>query len=165
MSLGFFTSSMCAQPLSGVQLFGTPLSTGFSVHAPLPGSSVHGILQAGTLEWVAMPSSRGSSQPRDQTQVFHVAGRFSPSELPAMLPGLTQESAISCWSARQLRHWGLAGCWLGCLGHVSLSFPSGLAWAGTPGEGFPAKPERASLMAQALPSFCDICFSLTGVVD
>ena len=30
-----------------------------------PGSSVHGILQARTLEWVAMPSSRGSSQPRD----------------------------------------------------------------------------------------------------
>ena len=31
------------------------------------GSSVHGILQAGILEWVAMPSSRGSFQPRDQT--------------------------------------------------------------------------------------------------
>ena len=33
-----------------------------------PGSSVHGILQARILEWVAMPSSRGSSQPRDQSQ-------------------------------------------------------------------------------------------------
>ena len=33
----------------------------------LPGSSVHGILQGGILEWVAIPSSRGSSQPRDQT--------------------------------------------------------------------------------------------------
>ena len=32
-----------------------------------PGSSVHGILQARILEWVAIPSSRGSSQPRDQT--------------------------------------------------------------------------------------------------
>ena len=32
------------------------------------GSSVHGILQAGILEWVAIPYSRGSSQPRDQTQ-------------------------------------------------------------------------------------------------
>ena len=32
----------------------------------LPGSSVHGILQAQILEWVAMPSSRGSSQSRDQ---------------------------------------------------------------------------------------------------
>ena len=34
-----------------------------------PGSSVHVILLARTLEWVAMPPSRGSSQPRDQTQV------------------------------------------------------------------------------------------------
>ena len=41
-----------------------------------PGSSVHGILQARVLEWVAMSSSRGSSQPRDQTQVSHIAGRF-----------------------------------------------------------------------------------------
>ena len=34
----------------------------------LTGCSVHGILQARILEWVAMPSSRGSSQPRDQTE-------------------------------------------------------------------------------------------------
>ena len=39
----------------------------------LPGSSIHGILQARILEWVAMPSSRGSSQPRDGTQVFSVS--------------------------------------------------------------------------------------------
>ena len=38
----------------------------------LPGSSVHGIPQARILEWVAMPSSRGSSQPRDQTLVSYV---------------------------------------------------------------------------------------------
>ena len=42
-----------------------------------PGSSVHGILQAGTVEWVAMTSSRGSSRPRDQT---HIAGGFFISE-------------------------------------------------------------------------------------
>ena len=35
-----------------------------------PGSSVHGIFQAEILEWVAMLSSRGSSQPRDRTHVF-----------------------------------------------------------------------------------------------
>ena len=35
-----------------------------------------GILQARILEWVAMPSSRGSSQPRDPTQVSHIAGGF-----------------------------------------------------------------------------------------
>ena len=38
-----------------------------------PGSSVHGILQARTLEWVAMPSSRGSSRPRDQTHIFRMS--------------------------------------------------------------------------------------------
>ena len=35
-----------------------------------------GILQARILEWVAMTYSRGSSQPRDQIQVSHIAGRF-----------------------------------------------------------------------------------------
>ena len=35
-----------------------------------------GGLQAGILEWVAIPFSRGSSQPRDLTQVSHIAGRF-----------------------------------------------------------------------------------------
>ena len=34
-----------------------------------PGSSVHGILQARILEWVAIPSSRGSSQPKDWTRI------------------------------------------------------------------------------------------------
>ena len=42
----------------------------------LPDTSVHEVLQARILEWVAMPSSRGSSQPRGRTQVSHIAGRF-----------------------------------------------------------------------------------------
>ena len=41
-----------------------------------PGSCVYGISQAGILEWVAVPFSRGSSQPRDRTQVSHSAGGF-----------------------------------------------------------------------------------------
>ena len=41
-----------------------------------PGSSVHGILQERILEWTAIPFSRGSSQPRDQTQVSCIAGRL-----------------------------------------------------------------------------------------
>ena len=51
----------------------------------LPGSFVHGILQARTLEWVAMPSSRGSSQPRDQTHmscVSCIAGRCFTADSP-----------------------------------------------------------------------------------
>ena len=42
----------------------------------LPGSSVHGILQVRILEWVAMPFSRRSYQPRDRTQVSHIVGRY-----------------------------------------------------------------------------------------
>ena len=41
-----------------------------------PDSSVHGISQARILEWVAIPFSRGSSQPRDWTQVSCIASRF-----------------------------------------------------------------------------------------
>ena len=41
-----------------------------------PGSSVQGILQARTLEWVVIPFSRGSSWPRDRTWVSSIAGRF-----------------------------------------------------------------------------------------
>ena len=41
-----------------------------------PGSSVHGIFQARTLKWVAIPFSKGSLQPRDQTQVSCIAGRY-----------------------------------------------------------------------------------------
>ena len=41
-----------------------------------PGSSVHGVLQARILEWVAVPSSSGSSPPGDGTQVSCIAGRF-----------------------------------------------------------------------------------------
>ena len=41
-----------------------------------PGSSVPGILQGRILEWVAIPFSKGSSRPRDQTQVSCVAGRL-----------------------------------------------------------------------------------------
>ena len=42
----------------------------------LPGSSDHGILHARILEWVMIPISRGSSQPRDRTQVSRIAGEF-----------------------------------------------------------------------------------------
>ena len=45
-----------------------------SVDCSPPGSSVHGILQARILEWVAISFSRGSSQPRDQTRVSCIVG-------------------------------------------------------------------------------------------
>ena len=51
---------LICKSLSHVRLFATPWAI-----AHLPGSSVHEILQASTLEWVAVLSSRESSQPRD----------------------------------------------------------------------------------------------------
>ena len=47
--------------------------------------TVHGILQAKILDWVAAPFTRGSSQPRDQTQVSHVAGGFFTSSATSLL--------------------------------------------------------------------------------
>ena len=47
-----------------------------STDCSLPGFSVHGILQAGIPEWTAIPFSRGVSQPRDETLVSCIAGRF-----------------------------------------------------------------------------------------
>ena len=44
------------------------------IYSP-PGSSLHGILQARILEWVAISFSRGSSRPRDQARVSRIAGR------------------------------------------------------------------------------------------
>ena len=65
---------VCAQLLQSCPTLCDPME-----HS-LPGSSVHGLLQARTLEWVAMPSSRGSSQLRGGTHIFCgscIAGRFS----------------------------------------------------------------------------------------
>ena len=42
--------------------------------------TVHGILQAGILEWVTFPFSRGSSQPRDRAQVSCIVGDSLPTE-------------------------------------------------------------------------------------
>ena len=50
------------------------------IDCSLPGSSVHEISQAKIPEYVAMPSSRGSSQPRDRTRASCIAGRFLTTE-------------------------------------------------------------------------------------
>ena len=62
--------SCCAWSLNHIQLF----STSWTVACQEP--LFMGIFQARILEWVAMPSFRGSSQPRNRTQVSHISGRF-----------------------------------------------------------------------------------------
>ena len=62
-----------------------------------PGSSVQGIFQARILEWVTMPSSRGSSQPRDRTHVPYVSCIWQVSSLslvPAGKPGCCISSIL-----------------------------------------------------------------------
>ena len=68
-----FIFAVCCTMLSHVWLFVIRWT------AAQPGSSAHGISQARILEWVAISSSRGSSQPRDRTRIFRdscIAGRF-----------------------------------------------------------------------------------------
>ena len=104
--LGVFGASLVAQMVKNLPAmrktwvrslgWDDPLEEGMAVHSSVlawripgtgkpgglpsmglqPRSSVHGILQARILEWVAMLSSRGSSQLRFQTQVSSIAGRF-----------------------------------------------------------------------------------------
>ena len=63
----------CAELLSHVQLFATPWT------AASPALLSMAILQARILKWVAMPFFRGSSQPRDRTQVSRIEGGFLTS--------------------------------------------------------------------------------------
>ena len=67
---------VCAQLLQLCPVLSDP------VDCSPPGSSVQGILQERIPEWVAMPSSRGSSQPRNQTHISCIVGRFFTSEPP-----------------------------------------------------------------------------------
>ena len=71
--------------LSHVQLFVTPWT------CSLPGSSVHGVFQAKTLEWVAIPFSRGPSWPRDWTRSLALQEDSLPSEPPGK-PQLTERA-------------------------------------------------------------------------
>ena len=96
------------------------------VDCSLPGSSIHGILQARVLEWVTISFSRGSSWPRGRTQVSRIAGRCftlwatkkargaikqkCDSEHPSLFVSFWRECFLSftvkndiCW-----RHWEIS---------------------------------------------------------
>ena len=67
-----------------------------------PGYPRHGILQARILEWVAFPFSRGSPQPRDRTQVSHIASGFFTNwaikeGLPSQEKEMITHSSILAW--------------------------------------------------------------------
>ena len=70
----------------------------------LLGSSVHGVLQARILEWVAIPFSKGSSQPRDGTWVSCIAGGFFTvlSHLGSLREGRTNKPSEENGKQREL---------------------------------------------------------------
>ena len=70
---GFFTSWTTREAQEVAQFCLTLCNP---MNCSLPGSSVHGILQARILEWVPLSVSTVSSQPKDRTQVSCIAGRF-----------------------------------------------------------------------------------------
>ena len=66
----YFIMYVCAKSLQLCLILFDPIDC-----SP-PGSSVHGILQARTLEWIVVPSSRGSSWPRDETHIPCIGRRI-----------------------------------------------------------------------------------------
>ena len=99
----------------------------------LPGSSVRGILQARILEWVAISSSRGSSQPRDQICIPALEDRFfitsatweapSTEQRPQRQPPLEPLRSSSAASQPPANHWGA------CSSHYRGLQLTGLQWS------------------------------------
>ena len=111
-----------------------------------PGSSVHGISQARMLERVAIPFSRGSSQPRDWTQVPCISGRF-----------------FTIWAIREAQKWkwkSLSCVWLFAAHGLyiqSMEFSRKEYWSGWP---FPSpgdlpnpgiEPRSPTMQVDSLP--------------
>ena len=74
LALMIYSGIKKVKSLSRVQLFATPWTVTYQA-PPSMGFSLHGILQARILEWVAISFSRGSTRPRDQTGVSHISGK------------------------------------------------------------------------------------------
>ena len=105
---------VCVCVCTRTKLFQSCLTLCDPMGCSQPGSSVHGTLQARILEWVAMPSSRGSSQPRDQACILMspaLAGRFltinTTWEAPAQpLPSSKTQTVLRLHS-HPCGHWPL----------------------------------------------------------
>ena len=76
------------------------LLSNYSMHCSPPGSSVHGIVQASILEWVAISFSRWSSWSRDQTRISCIASGFFTTE-PL---GKSHNNNINDWKTTIKKH-------------------------------------------------------------
>ena len=89
-----------------------------------PSFSVHGILQARILEWVAILFSRGSSQLRDRTWVSSIAGRLLPSEPSGKPTTLARGPFEYTWCYGTLQFWSQLCCFL----VAAVSWPQKWNW-------------------------------------
>ena len=78
-----------------------------------PGSSVHGILQTRTLEWVAMPSSRASSPSRDGTQVSYFGSAIWEAHMQTHRQNYNRNLEISAFICKH-KLWGGLNGWVIC---------------------------------------------------
>ena len=123
----------------------------------LPGSSIHGILQARILGCFAMPSSRGSSQPRDWTRISYascfVGGFFTTEPLGKSSPwpwwGLIQ--IIHTKPLNNRRHGLTVSLWVLKVVCCCKTCASGGPWA------FVNFPQQSTLLAQS--AYLDFCCS------
>ena len=110
-----------------------------------PGSSLHGILQARILEWVAMPCFRGSSWPSDQTCISHrscIAGGFFTTEPPGWANRCPSKSGSGISSSRK----------------ASLTTFSSLRWVPSRHQ----SPVLTSITTLTYVSSCPLCEQVMG---
>ena len=117
---GIAADSLSAEPQSESEVAQSCLTLCDPVDSSPPYSSVHGILQAKILEWVAISFSRGSSWPRDRTQVSRIAGRcfnlWATREAHAEPQGKPKNTGVGSLSLLQWifltqeSNWGLLHC-------------------------------------------------------
>ena len=128
-----------------------------------PGYSVHGILQARILEWIAISFSRGSSRPRDRTQVSCIASRRF--NLWATSEGLVVKSLLKCApDAEDSCGGSIEPQWkLKCANHGAISISYPLVYFHVPGHGYKSQGRRLPRSPQIIQWFRILCASLQNL--
>ena len=129
----------------------------------LPGSSVHGIFQAIVLEWIAISFSRGSSRPRDRTQVSRIVDRrFTVWATREVLEELETDFIDVAYQLKMIslaRHVNQMCFSLGCLSPLCLSLCLCVPFQsfGLSGRGWPSLFHKSCFLERDTGL---LCFSL-----
>ena len=95
LSSGPSTAPFCPETLCCCEVMSNFFPFGNPMDCSPPGSSVHGTPQARILEWVAISSSTGSSQPRDQTLISYIGRWTLPLSHQGSPPGTLRSHLIT----------------------------------------------------------------------